>query len=82
VGQWLEELINSVDDQVLVMLCGNKADLEENRQVSQDLAKKFAKVRSTPVPSHQIKSLLLSLSLSYLMASTVPDYYLLWLTLI
>jgi Ras-related protein Rab-11A len=45
-AKWLEELVSSVDEEVLVMLVGNKSDLEDQRQVSTEVAREFARENS------------------------------------
>jgi len=39
---WLEELVTHADPGILVMLVGNKTDMEQQREVSTDEAKDFA----------------------------------------
>ena len=41
-ARWLDELRAHSDAQIVVMLVGNKADLEEQRQVTTGEAKEFA----------------------------------------
>lgn len=41
-GRWLDELRAHSDSNIFVMLVGNKADLEEQRQVSTQEAKEFS----------------------------------------
>lgn len=39
---WIRELQRQADPSIVIALCGNKTDLGERRQVSQEEAKKFA----------------------------------------
>ena len=39
---WIRELQRQADRSIVIALCGNKADLEERRQVTQEEAKKYA----------------------------------------
>ncbi|KAL5533751.1 YPT5 [Sanghuangporus baumii] len=39
---WIRELQRQADPSIVIALCGNKTDLEERRQVSQEEAKKYA----------------------------------------
>ena len=43
LNKWLEDIKNHVQDGVFIVLCGNKIDLNNKRQVSFEDAKKFAK---------------------------------------
>lgn len=42
VGRWLKELREHADENIVIMLVGNKRDLRHMRQVSTDEAKEFA----------------------------------------
>ncbi|ONK75592.1 uncharacterized protein A4U43_C03F18520 [Asparagus officinalis] len=42
IPRWLEELRSHADKNIVIMLVGNKSDLEDQRQVSLDDAKEFA----------------------------------------
>jgi len=42
VPRWLKELREHADDQIVIMLVGNKRDLRNNREVTTDEAKQFA----------------------------------------
>lgn len=39
IDRWIGELKNNADNEVSIILIGNKSDLEEQRQVTQDEAK-------------------------------------------
>ena len=40
--KWVDELVSSASLKVVIALCGNKADLEEDRKVPTDTAKSYA----------------------------------------
>ena len=42
VGKWLKELRDHADDNIAIMLVGNKCDLHHLRTVDTDKAKKYA----------------------------------------
>ena len=42
VGFWIEELRENVGDKITIVICGNKIDLEEKREIEVDKAEKFA----------------------------------------
>lgn len=42
VEKWIEDARDLRDDDVLLILCGNKADLGEHRQVSSEQGKEYA----------------------------------------
>ena len=44
--KWIEDIKNHVQEGVFFVLCGNKVDLKNKRQVSFDEAEKFAKVNN------------------------------------
>jgi GTPase SAR1 family protein len=46
VEKWIEDAKNLRDDDVLLILAGNKADLNEHRQVSTEEAMEYAKKRN------------------------------------
>ena len=39
---WIRELQRQADPSIVIALCGNKTDLEERRQVTQEEAQKYA----------------------------------------
>jgi Ras-related protein Rab-6A len=43
LNKWLEDIKNHVQDNVFIVLCGNKIDLNNKRQVNFEDAQKFAK---------------------------------------
>ena len=43
LNKWLEDIKNNVQDSVFIVLCGNKIDLNNKRQVNFEDAQKFAK---------------------------------------
>ena len=43
LNKWLEDIKNNVQDSVFIVLCGNKIDLNNKRQVNYEDAQKFAK---------------------------------------
>ena len=43
VARWLKELRDHADQNIVIMLCGNKKDLRHMRQVQTDEAKEFCK---------------------------------------
>ena len=51
VERWLKELYEHADTHVVVMLVGNKTDLESERTVPTEEAKDFAGTESTSVTS-------------------------------
>ncbi|KAJ0783591.1 Ras-related protein Rab11D [Helianthus annuus] len=42
IARWLEELRGHADNNIVIMLIGNKSDLDSQREVSTDDAKEFA----------------------------------------
>lgn len=40
--KWVNELLEKAKSGIVIALCGNKVDLDENRQVSSETAKKYA----------------------------------------
>ena len=46
VDKWIEDARNLRDDDVLIILAGNKSDLAEQRQVSTEQAEQYAKERN------------------------------------
>ena len=40
--KWVNELLEKAKSGIVIALCGNKVDLDENRQVSAETAKKYA----------------------------------------
>lgn len=42
VGFWIDELRENVGDKIYIVICGNKVDLDEKREIDVDKAEKFA----------------------------------------
>lgn len=49
VERWLRELRDHADDNIVIMLVGNKSDLRHLRAVPMDEAKAFAGMRLKPI---------------------------------
>ena len=41
--KWHDKLIESADENIIMMMCGNKSDLEDERAVSREQGEEFAK---------------------------------------